>query len=148
MKELSPNHRTAREFPKIIYFQIGQKTSFLILSLGQWGMLNVVILKRWTQAITSKSSHSVCFPDPPTVPGCQLIWAPSPSALSLGKGPSGPGLSPHPFAQASTQYTVCWLGISAAGPAGTLHSSQPNRPLDGPQSPLPLLPPPSKLVIP
>ena len=63
--------------------------------------------------------------------GCQFICAPS---FALRKA----ALSPRPFTRPSAQPPsstfACWLGISTAGPAGTLYSSQPKRTLDAPWS--------------
>ena len=131
MKALSSNYWTASKFPKIMYFLLAQETSFWMLSLGQWGMFTLVILKNWTQATTSKSD-SVCFPDPPT--GCWDASSSVPPSYALREA----ALSPRPFTRPSAQPPnstfTRWLGISTAGPAGTLHSSQPKRTLDAPWS--------------
>ena len=51
-----------------------------MLSLGQWGLFTLVIIKNWTQATTSKSD-SVCFPDSPT--GCWDASSSVPPSFAL-----------------------------------------------------------------
>lgn len=87
----------------------------------------VVSLKSWTQA---KSSHSMCFRNLHV--GCwgaEAWYGALLSSLStlLREPALGEGSAHHSPCSSPQSLVTCLLGISAAGPAGTLHSLQPKQ---------------------